>query len=326
VSDARGTPAEPEVHAWEAGDAPVADAFAGTPAAALGTRAEAWAWAFRGNPAGTRLVVARRAGTVRAVSGALPVRTRVLGTPRTFAEMLPVPVPADEEGAAALRAAAAALAEAYGGGDGDLVHYGFPEARALAFGQRHLGHELLRVACLFVRALADEPRELAALVREPARFGPEADELYACCATHWNASAIRDAAFLNWRFHEHPLHRYRVLALVTGETLRGYAVYRTGRELGAGLGLLVDWLVLPGDDQASESLLASVLACARADGAGAVAVSIPEWSPWAQFFQARGFRHRPTEHLEVVRSFVPRFDMLWLRDNWWTTLADALLV
>src|SRR6185503_20296893 len=157
-------------------------------------------------------------------------------------------------------------------------------------------------------------------------FGPDADVLYGCCATHWYASAIRDAAVLNWRFARNPLRRYRLLAVGDDHVLRGYAVYRSAPELRPGLGLVLDWLVLPGDDDASARLVAALLASARADGAGVLAASFPEWSPWSLYFQEQGFLHRPSEHLQVVRSAVPRFDMLWLRDNWWHTLADALLL
>jgi hypothetical protein len=249
------------------------------------------------------------------------VRTRVLGEPRVFAHLLDS-FGADED----LAAAAEVFLAAHGGPSGDLVHYAWPDARDLAFGKARLEHELLRVACLFVRAPGSGPTELPAGVAALTRFGSEADELYRCCATHWNASAIRDAAFLNWRFAAHPWRRYRLLGVQSGGTLRGYAVYRVGDELFPRLGLLMDWLVLPGDDEASVALLEAALACARVDAAAGLALAVPEWSPWSQFFQARGFRHHPSEHLEVVRSSVPRFDMLWLRDNWWTTLADALLL
>jgi hypothetical protein len=206
------------------------------------------------------------------------------------------------------------------------VNSAWRDAHSLALGKEHLEHELLRVSSVLARASGPGPTGLPEGVRELERFGPEADVLYGCCATHWNASAIRDAAFLNWRFARNPRHRYRLLAVGDEQVLRGYAVYRSAPELQAGLGLVLDWLVLPGDDEASTRLVAALLASARADGARVLAASFPEWSPWSLYFQEQDFLHRPSEHLQVVRSAVPRFDMLWLRDNWWTTLADALLL
>jgi len=285
-----------------------------------------WDWAFRRNPAGTRLFLARRGGRVVARYGGLPVRTRVLGETRTFANLLDSGLQQGESDDEVLVPLAQAFLAAHGGPDGDLVHYGWPDERDLVLGRRHLEHELLRVLCLLARAPGPGPRALPDGVEELARFGPEVDVLYACCATHWHASAIRDAAFLNWRFAEHPVRRFRLLGVRGGSVLRGYAVYHFDPELLSGPALLMDWLVLPGDEEASERLLAAALACARADEARGLAAAFPEWSPWTTYFQDQGFLHHPTEFLQVVRSAVPRFDMLWLRDNWWATLADALIL
>ncbi len=310
-----------EIRAWSPEEPPVYEALA-----RLFPGAAGWDWAFRQNPGGLRLFLARRAGRVVAQCAALPVRTRVLGAPRTFANLLDTFVRPEERESGALLATAQAFLAAHGGPEQDLVHYGWPNAHDLAFGKAHLEHELLRVSSLLVREPGAGPAGLPEGVRELEHFGPAADVLYACCATHWNASAIRDAAFLNWRFARNPLQRYRLLAVGDEQVLRGYAVYRPAPELQPGLGLVLDWLVLPGDDEASARLVAAVLACARADGARVLAASFPEWSPWSLSFQEQGFQHRPSEHLQLVRSAVPRFDMLWLRDNWWTTLADALLL
>ncbi|MSR61537.1 MAG: hypothetical protein EXS08_03695 [Planctomycetes bacterium] len=316
-----------EIRPWSASEAPCLAAFEPAPAARqlLQPRSAAqFVWAFRANPAGTRLFVATRGARVVARYAALPVRTRVVGEPRTFAHVLDAWLAPDED-EATLRATAQAFVEAHGNPQGDLVLYGWPVGRDAAL-ERALEFETLRRSALLARAVGEGPSTLPAGVSELTRFGAETDFLYACCATHWNASALRDAAFLRWRFAENPFHRYRVLGLVSGATLRGYAVYRLGPELLPRLGLLVDWLVLPGDEEASALLLEGVLACARADGAVALAGAFPEWSAWSLDFQERGFRHHPTAHVQLVRGSVGRFDMLWLRDAWWSTLADALFL
>ena len=308
--------AEFTVAAWHKGEACVEALFGGSRAA--------FTWAVEDNPAGTRLTHARRAGRTIAALASVPVRTRVVGETKIFAQRWSGwCAPGEEE---ALRAVERALYEVHGGPDGDLVHYAWPREPEIPGLKADGDYELLRVGTLFGRACEGGPRTLPSGVHRVERFGPEADVLYACCATHWNASAIRDAAFLNWRFARHPCNAYQSLVFQTGDTLRGYAIVRAGEEFGPRLGLLLDWLVLPGDEEASETLLAAALAVARAEGAAGLVTAVPEWSPWAQVFQSRGFEHHATEHLAFVRSSVPRFDMLWLRDNWWGTLADALLL
>lgn len=319
------------VSAWSADEPAELAAFAPAPGAReplFRARTEAeWDWAFRRNPAGTRLFLARRAGRVVAARAALPVRTRFLGEVRTFAQFLEAGLtPAGPVGLEleAWLACARALHETHLEPEGDLVHYGWPAERERELGRTELGHERLRVQSLLLAAPGAHARAPGAGLVELARFGPEADQLYARCATHWNASAVRDALFLNWRFVEHPRQRYRISGFRSGAELRGYAVQRPGNELGPRLALLLDWLVLPGDEEAAEALLADALEGARASGAQALAASFPEWSPWSLWFQERGFLHHPSAHVQVLRGATPRYDMLWLRDNWWTTLADAL--
>jgi hypothetical protein len=285
-------------------------------------------WALRRNPAGARVVLARRGGRVVARCVALAVRTRLDAETRLFAQLLELGARADEDPEVRLATARSLLEPGGdpGAGAGVLVHYGWPEERDQGAWKGALGFELLRASALLLREAGPGSRALPPGVEEPARLGSEVDVLYSACASHWRASAVRDAAFLNWRFVENPRHRYRLLAVRGGEVLRGLAVYRSGTDLGARLGLLLDWLVLPGDEEASERLLAAASACARADGAGVLAASFPEWSPWALYFQERGFSHHPSEHLQLVHSALARLDMLFLRDHWWTTLADTLLL
>jgi hypothetical protein len=57
-----------------------------------------------------------------------------------------------------------------------------------------------------------------------------------------------------------------------------------------------------------------------------VAALFPEWSPWFERFQEHGWRVHPTNYFMVARNFIPRYDMLWLRDHGWYQLADTDLV
>jgi hypothetical protein len=283
-----------------------------------------WDWLFRRNPAGTRLALAWHGSTPLGGAAAVPVRTRFIGEVRVFAQLLDAGLESTSDPArvAAWRAAARALHETWLAPEHDLVHYGWPRAFERALGRAELEHERLRVQSFLVAPSAARAHPTAVEAR--ARFGPEVDVLYACCATHWHASAVRDAGFLNWRFAEHPRRRYRLLVFQNGDVLRGYAVVRASEELGPRLALVVDWLVLPGDEEAAAGLLDALHAFATGAGALGVCTAIPEWSPWSLWLQERGFRHHPSEHVATLRAAVPRYDMLWLRDNWWTTLADAL--
>src|ERR1017187_2804470 len=57
-------------------------------------------------------------------------------------------------------------------------------------------------------------------------FGPEVDDLWQRSAlTHFSA-VERDAAYLNWKYRRHPLHRYEWVAARERNALRGILITR----------------------------------------------------------------------------------------------------
>lgn len=291
------------------------------------TEAE-WSWLFRDNPAGRRIFVALHEGNVVAQYAAAPYRVLVRGKERVFAHIVDSMAHPDHR--AGLKRpglfvqTALPFFEAYGGKNKDLVHYGWPNEKAWRIGSRYLGYAPVRTQTVLVRESGEGEVELPEGVEVVERFDEQARWLYDRCAGEWGVSAIRDDAFLNWRFVANPFHDYEVFGVRDGAgVLRGYAVVRFGGWQVRDMGLIVDWLVPPDEPEVGELLDRAVLARARSQGAVAVGLWLPDWSPWFGRFQARGYVVRPTDYYHGARSFHPRYDPLWLRDNWWYTLADS---
>jgi hypothetical protein len=287
-----------------------------------------WRWCFRANPAGTRIFVAAQGDQVVAQFAGFPLRVWMAGAERTFVHMQDSFVhPAHRGGLKrpGLHARVAlAFFEHFGGPDKDLAHYGLPIESAWRIGSAELGYEMVRTQ--HVLALETRPGEveLPAGVEELGRFDEQARWLYDRCAGDWGASAIRDAAFLNWRFADRPGASYRRLGVRDASgVLRGCAIYRRGAWLLPDMGLVADWLVPPGEPAVGELLLGALETCARRDGVPALAALFPEWTPWFERFQARGWLVHPSDYVMAVHHFVPRWDALWLRENWWYQLADT---
>jgi len=57
-------------------------------------------------------------------------------------------------------------------------------------------------------------------------FGPEVEELWQRSAPNYFSCIERDAAYLNWKYRRHPLHRYEWVAAREGGRLRGLLVMR----------------------------------------------------------------------------------------------------
>lgn len=294
------------------------------------TRAQ-WDWAYRENPGGLRCWVAAHEGKVVAQYAGRPYRAWFDGRRTHFTEIVDSMVHPDHR--AGLKSpglfvvTALPFFDAYGGMDKDIIHHGWPIETAYRIGKLFLEYNVFRTQTVLVREPAAGPTQPPAEVEELASFPAEVHDLYERCRADWGASVIRDAEFLDWRFTRNPHHDYTVFAVRGADGgLDGYAVYRCGTWHVPDCGMIVDWLVRPDEPRVAELLRDAVLARARADGATNVPLFLPEWSPWFARFQEWGWIVFPTAYYHVGRSFDPRYDIRWLRENWWFTLADSDLV
>lgn len=295
---------------------------------------EQWRWAFERNPAGQRMFVALHGGEVVAQYAALPVRMWVGGEQRYFAQIVDSMVHpahrARSQRPGLFVETARAFFDCFGGAQKDLVHFGWPNARALKLGERELHYGSVRTQLALVLEAGSMARVAGASRLEATEvelFDEKAKWLWDRCADSLRASAIRDAAYLNWRFVEHPRQRYTRHGLRDAAGfLRGVCIARRADFAQQEVWCIADWLVPPQDLQAGDALLAATARAAQTQGARGIVTIVPEWSPWFAWFQAHGFLAHPTAYRTVARSFHPRCGLEWLRWNWWYQLGDSDLV
>ena len=324
-------PSAPEFRSVRTSDAPAV-------AAALGVSEEEWRWLYEANPARPRddgVVTAAAAfgvdGAVLAHYGAASRRVMLGGKERRVAEITHT----FENAPGHLALSAKGFFNEFAGPRGQVILYGWPDDPRLSL--KLLEFEVVRTENLLEHDGTSLPNSSPNGIRIETieRFDEQARWLYDRCAGGFGSSAIRDADFLNWRFVDRPGFRYTVLGARDRDgILRGYAVLagaETGRDARArpdepwpGRPLLVDWLVPTDEPHVGERLLGEALAWAR--NAGALATSLPPWSPWFESFQRAGFRVRFDARALVAKSFVRKYDDLWLRDNAWFTFADWISV
>lgn len=217
------------------------------------------------------------------------------------------------------------LARAYfahhGDEGGDAVHYGWPVREAWRVGERFLEYGLLREELVLVRELDGGAESEVETLTEADH---ELKWLWDRCASAWGAATVRDADWARWRFEEHPGARYRLLgARDEAGLLRGFAAVREGEWSWPGALALVDWLVPDGEPEVFARLEAGVRALARERGAERVVTLVPTWSGAFARFQDLGWRVRRAPYRCAARSFDRRASLPWLREHWWTTLADS---
>ena len=288
-----------------------------------------WEWQYRRNPAGAYVWIAVDAeGEVVAQMAGIPIRMVQDGQEVRWNQVADTFV--DPRHARSLRnlyyAVAKPYADRYSGAppERDPVGYGMPVRRALRIGGRQLGYEVVRSQNKLCAAPADVRQERAGAValEEVASFPESIVAVQRRVEAAPCAVAVRDRAFLDWRFVQHPQLVYRrAVASRAGEPL-GLAVYRAGHFDGSEDGLVCDWSVAPGEREAAAALRAWLVACARADGAERLTVMLPETcADWTDF-QRAGFRALPTGYYACAHSYHGPYDMRWLYHHWRYTLAD----
>jgi hypothetical protein len=291
-----------------------------------------WHWRTLENPAGWRLWIAQTSsGEVVAQQAGLPIRMLHRGEPVVWNQI--VDSFADPRYGRGLKRpglfvqVAQPFCDTYGGPPPqDQIMYGMPVRRAYRIGQKFLGYQLVRDQHR-LRADARQLQGRAApgvVLEECARFPADSDAFFERARQPHRAIAVRDRAFLDWRFATRPDTRYRI-ALARSDsarTLLGYAVYARGSfDLHDG-GLVCDWLVDPAHAEAGAALRAWIGACARADGLDQVIAVLPETCADFVAFQRDGFRVESTSYFTAAGSYTRTFHTLDLYWDWYYTLAD----
>jgi hypothetical protein len=217
-----------------------------------------------------------------------------------------------------------AYIETYGG-PRDLAFIGWPNPQARRIGKAFLGYRAVHTQSMLGLELdpgapVDEPTGIERFTE----FDERVAELWKRCAIAWGACVRRDAAFLNWRFRDHPLARYEMLGVRDSDgELAGYAVARRADWPTKGGYVIADWLVRPDAPEVAELLIRALEGEARRRSAPGLVALFPEWSPWFDFFQRSGFRVWVGDLTLGLQIHVPDYSLAWMRDHCWYQLAES---
>jgi hypothetical protein len=135
-------------------------------------------------------------------------------------------------------------------------------------------------------------------------FDERFDELWSRVSSRHSALIVRNQRFLNWRYHECPLRRYKTLGLLTQDESRllGYLVYCVEDSTAVCVDLLA-----PGGARDIDSLLSSWAAVTWSDGVASLSVSCSD-APLAASLLRQGFSRRsatPASKLDRTRRREP---------------------
>lgn len=214
--------------------------------------------------------------------------------------------------------------------DVQAFNYGWP-VPAWRIGQRYLRYENVRDWNFLAREIPADPAALRAVPRdltvdEVDRPAADVDALSAGLRESERLVLVKDRAYLEWRYADHPRRRYRMLACreAGGGALRGFAVYTVGDFRRPNTAFVTDLLVDPADHDALTALVAACERMAHADETGAIA---GVWSPVDPLFralQAMGYLVWDSGYFLVAATF--GVDAMFLREAWSFTMGDSDLI
>jgi hypothetical protein len=294
-----------------------------------------WQWQYARNPTGERRILIavdeRGGGRVAAQYAGIPVRMFDHGAVTIATQAVDSMVdPAYRRGLKRPGLFATLGAKWYAKWihpDGDRLAYGIPVPQSWRIGNALLRYEIVRTQPILYREpAAPISAGRGVSVRAVERPGPEFGELFAKLAPDLRYLATRDAAFLGWRFAEHPTFRYTILGAFEGSALRGYAVVRQGDWMVPNNTILADWLVAGGDLDAGRALLQACEAIRVAGRSPLLSILIPDCNPWYRDLQVEGFLVAPSDYMTVVVSSSASYAPHVLRRDWYHTLADFDIV
>ena len=323
-----------------------------------------WNWAFLENPTGADMhyLVAEAEDRMVGQWAGVPVRLqhggeRILGLIGLNSATDP-----DFRGRGVLTSLYLRRGEESGADAGVL--FGFPNRAALPIAGR-TGSVELRPYPLLIRPVADLAREaarqrrwalpagaagqlafntlasahgvLAKLGNAGARrieefesFGPWADRLWEELSPQLGTCAIRDAAYLNWRFVAAP-QDHRRLALSGPRGPQGFVVTGATGTRERSVVVLLELMARPGDHRAARLLIDRVVREARAERAAGIVALVTRRHPFRRELMQAGFLPAPWIARKLaftVRIFGRGRDVvpneLFHIDDWYLSAGDEL--
>lgn len=291
---------------------------------------EVWRWKYADNPFGRRILLCldRDDGAALVMYSGVPYRAAWRGRRVEIVQLMDIMSHPDSRKTGLFVKAAELFFELFAGGD-SVLYYGIPGRYHFEIGARYLKYSELQSGVAFlsgeVAALARRVPRLRGSVAVLDHASSELDRAWAANQRHYPLAAVRDAAFVDWRFFRHPNRRYRVFLYRTGLRRRVTGSAVIGIEDGAAR--LVD-VLMPPDREMIAAFLGGVAAAAGAEGAERLETWLPGGHFLTRALEEAGLRREP-EPLGIVptaRSFDAGLSIPWTSDNFYYTMADSDLL
>jgi len=286
---------------------------------------EVWRWKYLNNPYGCQILLCvSEAGQIVTMYSGIPYRAHLEGKTIRMTQLT------DSMSHPAYRAdrvfarTGREFYEYFAPPEGSVFFYGFPGRFHFKLGQRILQYHLAKNVS-FLSALPEDiggRKRFGGRIERIQRVTYQFDRLAERCQSSYPLFVIRDAAFLKWRFCEHPQYTYEIWGYrpYFHNELKAYAVF-TIREQAA---CLIDILAPDSPAIISDFLFRLAKEYQKRD-----IETISTWLPEGHFITraliTSGLKPAPEPLgiIPTIRSMDPNWPWQKLSERIYYTMADA---
>lgn len=291
-----------------------------------------WRWLHLDNPAGTQIWVARAPdGTIAAQFAGIPRRVRAAGEVVTFSEIVDSFTHPDYrrglQRTGLFVKTALPFVEHHGRPDRNVVMYGLPNPQAYRIGARFIGYTPidddmahLMTASVESAGPADPACGEEVVAGRVDRFSQDTTWLDGEIADRHEITTVRDAAYMNWRYADHPAVDYELIEAreCDGKLLAAIALRH--RWCDEPVTMVCDALVRP--HPAFPGLMRYLSARAAAEGSTEMRMLVRDHTFEYSAIADLGWAPQPSHFRLVCGVYRDDMTVERLRDRWHVTLGD----
>jgi hypothetical protein len=131
---------------------------------------------------------------------------------------------------------------------------------------------------------------------------------------------LRDDAFMNWRYLQHPTRNYILYRAMKAGEMRGYIVLRKVELLNFNSAVIVDLLAL--DDAALSVLVETGIRYGREEGADLLGFMVPKGHRYYKFLRGMGFLPSLKAFFFMIYTLSKR-EILFSPEKWYVNWGDT---
>jgi hypothetical protein len=162
---------------------------------------------------------------------------------------------------------------------------------------------------------------------EVTDFDERFDRLWSAAGDGFSMTTVRTKEYLRWRYLEHPVYKYSIVAAEAGDDVLGFIVFRKAEEDDKGIirGYLVDLFTVLDQSQVWDALISRAVRQLINRKVDIISCWMLEHSPYYNGLKKHFFFKRNADLITMSHSFIESIsdEFLHRPESWYFTMGDS---